>query len=352
MSYEIDVFDQAALTDVINRSFQSREDGSPSVGAQIAPLRPVQSRSVKVNGRIVNGNGLGQLRAPGATPPLYEPTASFEESVIELALPDEMHRINEEDYLALRSNDVNYRRKAGVELVERVESLVVRNINRTEKMRWEAFSGEVTLEYASGATLTVDYDVPATNKPSASVPWQNTATSDPIADLKAWQKLTANEVGAYGTKIHMSSEAYDLMIASDKLVQKLTGSERPLYVPTRDDVLSLLRAGTEIIIYDGGWRPDGSSDRGIDGLNRFLPKDKVLITTDYSLNGQRIADTPDGQVLVGNSINSAPVIRQGAQTEIIYDQISHEHLVRYASARIVRLHEPGAFVYADVGTVV
>lgn len=351
MSYNIDVFDQAALTDVINRSYQSREDSSPSIGAQIAPLKPVQAREVKVNGRILNGNGLGQLRAPGATPPLYEPTASYQESVIELALPDEMHRINQEDYLALKSSDINYRRKAGVELVERVESLVVRNINRTEKMRWEAFSGTVTLEYPSGASLDVDYGIPVANKPTTSLDWNNPATSDPIADLKEWQKLTAKAVGSWGLKIHMSSEAWELLIASDSVISRLTGNDRPLYVPTKADVLSLLREGTDIVIYDGGWRSDGDASRSYDALNRFLPKDKVLITTDYSINGQPIADTPDGQVLVGNSINTAPIVKQGAQSEIIYDQISHEHLVRYASARIVRLHEPGAFVWADVGTV-
>lgn len=351
MSYtNPDIFDQATLTDVIRRSFQDRENTSPSLGAKIAPLKPVQTREVKVQGRILNGNGLGQLRAPGATPPLYEPTASYEEKVIELALPDEMHRINQEDYLALKSTDVNYRRKAGVELVERAQALVDRNINRTEKMRWEAFSGKVTLEYQSGAELEVDYGIPALNKPNAGTDWATTSASDPIADLKAWQYLTAKAMGSFGLKIHMSSEAWELLIQSESLIERLTGNDRPMYVPTKADVLSLLRDNSEIIIYDEGYRSDGDSNRSYDALNRYLPKDKVLITTNYDVSGG-IADTPDGQVLVGNSINSAPIVKQGAQAEIIYDQISHEHLLRYASARIVRLHEPGAFVWADVGTV-
>ncbi len=347
----IDPFDQAALTEVIRRPLLDKWEREPTLAERIAPKVPVQSREVKMSVREVHAFGKGQFRAPGATPPLFEPSATFREETLELVLIDEMHRIKDEDWLLLNSNDENLRLRAGVQLTERGDILAIRNRRATESLIWDAFDGEATVEYPNGSTLVIDYGIPTGNKPNASVDWSDTANSDPIADIKAWQLLAANEVGFYGLKIHLSSEAWELLINSQSLIDKLTGTDRPLYVPTQNDVLSLLRDGTEFIITDAGYRDEGEeANRGPDSITRYLPKDKVLVTTEYSIDGERIADTPDGQVIVQTGFNQVD-IRQGEQAEVIVHPVSHTHFLRYASARIPRIHHPGAFVWADVGTV-
>ncbi len=340
------VFDQAALTGVINRPMVKQVESEPTIGERIAPLTPVQSRSVKLQVRDVDAFGLGQYRAPGATPPLVELQAELQETVISLVLLDEMHRINDEDYLNLTSSDPTQRAAAGLTIVERGNALAIRNRRLTEALRWQAFSGEATVTYQSGSQVKIDYGI--TQKPSASVAWSDTANSDPIADLKAWQKLSSTSLGVYGTKIHIGSDDWDYVLQNDALTDYLTGTDRPLMVPTKEDVLSLLREGTEIVVTDAGYRDEGvGTARGLTSRTPYLPAGKVLITTPYSVDGEPIADMPDGQVIVSTGYNQVAV-RQGAQSEVMLEHMSKTHFIRYASARIPRIRQPEAFVYADI----
>lgn len=348
MSLNWNVFDSAALTNVINHPLETAQENEPTVGESLAPLVDVQSREVKVNVRDVHAFGKGQLRAPGASPPLYEPSLSLREEVIELAILSEQHRIKDEDYLALQSSDENYRKKAGLSIVERGNILAIRNRRLTEALRWDAFSGSAVLTYPNGSQIEIDYGFPAGHKPVAGTLWSDRANSDPIANLKAWQKLPAVALGHYGTKIHMSSDTWEMILENDKLAEYLTGSDRPLLIPRKEDVLALLRDGTEIVITDAGYRDEGvGTARGVNTLTPYLPAGKVLITTPYSIEGERIADTPNGQVLVSNSYNSVAV-RQGPQAEVILEHQSKTHFIRYESARIPRINHPGAFVFATV----
>lgn len=350
MPLNFNVFDQAALTDLINKPLEARVEGEPTIGEQIAPLTPVQAREVKMSVKEVNPFGVGQYRAPGATPPLMEATAELREEIIELALLDEMYRIKDEDFIALESPDENVRRKAGLTVVERGNILAIRNRRLTEDLRWQAFSGNAVITYPNGSQIEVDYGLPTNHTPTASPAWDSTATSDPIADIKAWQRLTAVATGVYGTRIHMSSDTWEYILNNDALTDYLTGTDRPLMVPKKEDVLALLREGTEIIITDAGYRAEGvGADRGIDSVTPYLPKGKVLITTPYSIEGERIADMPDGQVVVSTGYNSVDV-RVGAQSEVLLEHMSKTHFLRYASARIPRIRQPGAFVWATAYT--
>jgi hypothetical protein len=339
MALSWDIFDQAALTGVVNRSLETALEGVTSVSESIAPRVDVDAREVKVQVRDVHAFGKGQYRAPGAT---------LREEVIELAILSEMHRIKDEDYLSLQSSDENVRRKAGLSIVDRGNILAIRNRRLAESLKWEAFSGEAEITYPTGSTITVDYGIPASHKPTASTLWSDTANSDPIADIKEWATLTANAVGHYGLRIHLSSEVWELILENAEVATKLSGQGRSLLIPTEEDILALLRAGTEFVIVDEGYRDEGvGTNRGVDTLTPYLPKDKVLITTPYVIEGERIADTPTGQVLVSTGYNSVGV-RQGPQAEVILEHISKTHFLRYESALIPRIHHPGAFVYATV----
>lgn len=350
MTLNFNVFDQAALTDLINKPLEARIETESTIGEQIAPLVPVQSREVKLQVREINPFGVGQYRAPGATPALMEATATLREEVIELALLDEMYRIKDEDFLALSSPDDNVRRKAGLSVVERGNILAIRNRRLTESLRWQAFSGSAVITYPNGSQVEVNYGLPAGHAPTASPAWDSTSTSDPIADIKAWQRLTAVATGEYGLRIHMGSDTWEYILQNDKLTDYLTGTDRPLMVPRRDDVLALLRDGTEIVITDAGYRDeDVGTARGIDSVTPYLPKGKVLITTPYTVEGERIADMPDGQVIVSTGYNQVD-IRQGAQSEVLLEHMSKTHFLRYGSARIPRIRVPGAFVWATAWT--
>lgn len=349
-SAPFDLWDQAVLTEMINRPLTTLYEDNPRLGDLIAPVKSIQSRVAKLQVAQTLAFGVGQFKAPDATPPLYKPDQTWREEIIELALLEEMERISGEDWLKLNSSDPMISKAAGVSLVDRGRILQLRNERLTEKMRWSAFSGSLTIQYDGGnSSLFIDYGLPSGHKPTVSTVWSNTGSADPIADIRSWSNQIGASSGYYGIKLHMSSNTYDYLVRNANIKAYLTETSRSMLIPTQDDILTLLRDGTEIVVYDNGYRAEGiGSDRGVpNSLTRFLPDGKVLVTTDYQIEGVNIAETLDGQVLVSNGYNSVS-INQGPQSEVILDHMSKNHFMRVASARIPRLIYPECFLWATV----
>lgn len=349
MSAPFDLWDQATLTDVVRRPLTTMFEDQPRLGDAIAPIRSIQSRTAKLRLSETLAFGKGQFKAPDATPPLYTPDQTWREEIIELALLEEMHRISSEDWLKLNSTDETIKRAAGVDLVDRGRILQLRNERLTEWMRWQAFQGSLTITYPSGQEIFIDYGLPTGHKPTVTTLWSDISNADPIADMRNFANTIAATSGYYGVNFHMSSDTYDYIVQNAKVKALLTATNRSMLIPTQDDVLTLLRDGTRIVLYDNGFRDETvGSSRGLpNSLTRFLPKGKVLVTTDYSVDGQSIADTLDGQVVVSSSYDSL-AIRQGPQSEVIVDHMSKNQYWRQASARIPRLIYPECFLWATV----
>ncbi len=343
------MWDQAVLTDLVIKPLQLQFEDQPFLGQEIAPFKSIQSRVAKVRVFETKAFGIGQFKAPDATPPLVKFDQTFREELIELALLEEMERISGEDWIKLNSGDENQRKSAGVELVDRGRMLQLRNERLTEWMRWQAIqNGTLLIPYDNNQTdLFIDYGFKSTHKVTASTLWSDTTNSDPLANIKAWGDIIADDTGYYGTVVHLSSKVWDYIVRNEKIKALLTGVDRALKLPNSNDVISLLRDGTVIKIYDNGYRNEGSTDRGRSSLTRYLAEDTVVITTPYVVEGENIADTLDGQVLVNSSYNSV-AIKQGSQSEVILDNLSKNQFFRVASARIPRILHPDCFFVAKV----
>ena len=353
-----DIWDQAQLTHAVQRALTTGKENVPSLAAQIAPLTDVQSRKVKYRISEVDAFGVGQLRAPDGNPQLYRSSITYRDEFVELALPDEMERISEDVMLRLQSSDPNIKASAGVDVVTRGKILAERNRRRIEVMRWEAIlTGKVTLPYLD-SNYQIDFGLPATHVVTAGTLWSDTTNADIISQIRGWQKVVADDIGHYATKIHMTSNTWDYVYNNAKIAAKLSTWGRGLMVPSsREEVASLFRDGSEIVIYDGGYRAEGvklgadstkpNSSRGDANLTKYLPDGKVLLTTDYVIDGEPIADTPNGQVMVATGYNTADV-RQGPQAETLLDPMSHNTFLRYGSAAIPRIRLPEAFLVATV----
>ena len=162
-----DVWDQAQLTGVVTRSLQTQREDQAFLGDQIAPITPIQARVAKMRIFDQQGFGLGQFKAPDATPGLYKTQQVAREIMTELALLEEMERLSEEDLINLSSNDAVIGRNAGLDVVQRARVLQLRNERLTEWMRWQAFQGSLTVTYPTGAQIVIDYQLPATHKITA-----------------------------------------------------------------------------------------------------------------------------------------------------------------------------------------
>ncbi len=184
---------------------------------------------------------------------------------------------------------------------------------------------------------------------SGTAMWTDTTNSDPVADIEGWQQLVADDSGSLATQIHLTSATAKLLVTNVKLKTYFNVPTGQPFRANLEQVASLLADGTQFIIHDAGYRPMASgASRTESAHTRYLANNKVLFTTPYSIDGEPIADTLEGQVEVSVSYNDTS-IRQGAQSEVILDHMTKNRYLRQASAKIPRLLHPECFLYASVG---
>lgn len=355
-----DIYDQAVLTALVNEPVDTALESAPALGQTIAPLRQIQSRMAKMEVGRTYALGIGQYKAPNAMPALVEmPLPERQEAIIELVQLEEMHRINSEQWIRLNSSDENIRNYEGLEVVDRGQILRRRLERLTEQQRWEVFvNGTLQITYPrTNSQLFVDYGFLPGHRPNAAVPWDDPTSSDPVADLEAWQLLVAEDSGFLATQIHMTSPDAKLMLQAESLKAYYNVPDGQPFRPSLQNVADLLAEGTQFVIHDAGWRPmapimagDASPGRDEAAHTRFLPVGKVLLTTQYVVDGDPIADTLNGQVEISTAFNDT-TISQGPQSEVILDHLTKNRYLREAAARITRLLHPECFLSATVQQV-
>jgi hypothetical protein len=357
-----DVFSQATFTDLVRRRLQTMFESILAIGPQIAPNFSVYDRTIEREIAEVASFGVAQFRAPGATPAIYTPDIRYTQEVVSLLLIDEMQRIDEDAHLKLTSPTPNVRARAGVDLVTSAAVLQLRNENRTEWMRWQAFLGNnIVVQYPqTGQQVTVQYNYYSGHKPTAAIPWSDRGNATPIDDMRAWQLQVANDLGYYGCNLHMNTVTWTRLQRSDQARGYLTQTDRNAFLPTRQDIEGLLYGSVDtdsqgdrvaqaprIIVSDAGYRDTTAGySRGLSAMTKYIPDGTVLVTGPYVFEGEPIADVADGMVAVRQDFNRLAWL-QGMQSEILLDH--YTHFFRQASARFVRLRRPEAFLNGQTG---
>lgn len=346
-----DIYDQAALTVLINEPVDTALESAPRLGDQIAPFQNTENRMARMDIGRTYSFGIGQYKAPNAMPALVEmPVTERREALIEMIQLEEMHRINSEQWIRLRSSDENVRRAEGLEIVDRGVILRRRMERLTEKMRWDVFTtGALTVTYPrTNSQLFVDYGFLPGHKPVVSVAWTDLVNSDPVADIEGWQQQVADDSGAMGLVIHLTSSDAKLVLKNVKLKAYFNVPVGTPFRPSLQQVASLLAEGTRFVIYDAGWRPMMSgADRTEAAHTRYLPTGTVLMTTEYSIDGEQIADTLNGQVDISTAYNEAEPV-MGPANEVILNHLDKNRYLREAACRIVRLLHVESFLAADI----
>jgi hypothetical protein len=346
-----DIYDQAVLTAVVNEEVDTALEQTPFLGQRIAPQVNLAARMARMDVGRTYSFGMGQFKAPNAMPALVEmPVTERREAIIEMAQLEEMHRINSEQWIRLQSSDENIRNAEGLDVVERGRILRRRLERLTEWMRWQAFvNGSLTITYPrTNSQLVIDYGWLPGHKPTPADLWDDTTNSDPVTDLESWQQLIADDSGHLGTVIHLTSAAAKNILANANLKTYFNVPSGQAFRASLDQVASLLAEGTRFVIHDAGFRPMASgAARDEAAHTRYLPNNKVVITTEYQIEGENIADTLNGQVEIGVAYNDT-AIQMGPSSEVILDHMTKNRYLREAAARIVRVIHPECFVSATV----
>lgn len=346
-----DIMDQAALTDAIVGPVETEMEAMPFQGEQIAPMQDSDSQYVSMRVEDLHATGIGQFRAPEASIPLMDITGREErEEVIEMAYLDEAHRISPRRWEILTQGGDRLAGREARRLIEIGQILERRNERLTEWMRWQAFAGQLTIEYQQRDTaLVIDYPLPTGHKPTTGVSWTDLVNSDPVQDLKTWMLTDSTDAGAPARLIHISDEDIELIVNNQKLRTYFNVPVGQPFYPTLEDVLKLLPEGTQFVRVNHAYRDEsvGASRRREDHT-RFLPVGNILITTDYTVNGLPIAETLNGPVEIKTGPDTTDFL-PGPQSEIILKgEGVYTRLLRQASRRMIRLRRPENFLYADV----
>lgn len=351
MPPSFDIYDQAVLTELVNDPVDTALEQAPFLGERLAPSVNIASRMARVDVARTYSFGIGQFKAPNAVPALVDmPVTERREALIEMVQLEEMHRINSEQWIRLNSTDENIRNSEGLEVVERGQILRRRLERLSEWMRWQAFvNGTLTITYPrTNSQLVVDYGFLSGHKPTAATLWSDTTNSDPVADLEAWQQKVADDSGHLGTVIHITSAVAKLIVANAKLKTYFNVPSGQPFRASLDQVAGLLAEGTQFVVHDAGFRPMASgAARDEAAHTRYLPTNKVLVTTPYQIEGENIADTLNGQVEISSAFNDTNIVN-GPQSEVILDHMTKNRYLREAAARMVRILHPECFLSATV----
>jgi hypothetical protein len=218
-------------------------------------------------------------------------------------------------------------------------------------MRWDAFKGSLIAQYQQAdSVIQIDYPKPSGHLPvlAGANLWTDTVNADPIANIRTWQAQVATSSGFQGTRVHLSSDDWELLVTNQKVKTYFNIPTGTPFRPVVDDIVALLAPGTTFVITDAGYRPAsvGASMAATDHV-RYLPVGNILVTTDYSVEGQRIADTPNGDVQILTGYNSTALVN-GPVSELKLDTDSYNYFLRHASRRIPRILRPECFLWATV----
>lgn len=343
---------QAVLTENIVTPGFTAQENAPFVGEQLAPLINVDGDVVAITASRIAAIGIGQFVAPEATPPFIDLTGRESETQLtEMADMAEQHRISPTRWRRLQSTDPDVVGEEARRLIEIGQIMEERARRLTEKMRWDAFQGEVTLEYQNRDTnLVITYPIPLGNKPVSSVPWDDTTNSDPVADLKADRLKVATETGNPGNLAHIADEDLELVLSNQKLRGYFNVPVGQPFRPTAEDVQRLIGTGFRFVPVNHSYRKEdvGTSVRPEDHT-RYLPLGKVLVTPDYNANGRAIAQMLNGDVEIQTGYNTG-VLLKGPQSEIKLHGDSMQRFLHHKAKRLPRLGQPGAFLTRTIYT--
>lgn len=158
-------------------------------------------------------------------------------------------------------------------MVERMVNLNQRLETRFEWMRWQSLTGSLVVPAtATMPSRTINYGVPANNKPTASVLWSNIATADPLADIDLWV-LKFRGSGARPVKIVVNKQV-DIYLKQNAIIRELikfTYGKEVVTAGLLSDIISQQLNGLQYEVYDGGYIDESGN------FYPFIPDNACII---------------------------------------------------------------------------
>lgn len=348
-----DPYNQAHLTAVVQVQLRTRMEQLNPVVNQLVHQQTTTEDKIKLEKSEVKAFGYAQPKAFGATPNIYVPKIRYTETEIELLPMHEMSPVSERLLRKLQSKDPDIVLRAGADIGLRTTALQVRN-----EVGWNVLTmgaimtGQMVVNFKDepGQGLLIDYDYDSSQFASASSDWGDRENSTPIDDMMAIQLAMANSIGDYGINFWMNSNTMRDIVWSKQAKDLLTGFDgRAQYIPDIQDIRSRMYEPGRVTfnVSDSGYRPDETYERGLTAHTKYIPDNKVIVTTDDPFEGENLVDVFSGLTAVPVSEFAAPALREGPQSWIKLNTESLDTYYHVASTKMPRINRPDCIYVLD-----
>jgi hypothetical protein len=239
-----------------------------------------------------------------------------------------------------------------------------RNIQRTKWMAYMAARDELTITYADGGAVTIDFDLDGdsintdftgSHKPTYAdigdgYAWNHTDDSgdydaDIIEALYQWTKLIEDDLGINSGDciMHLNKSTWRYVKKNKGIKAQLSATNPRIITPRMPEVVEILEIADIKIVND--YYKEESDDVT---KYRYIPDGYVLITGPYTVNGVPIMEMYDGPVVMAQNGRLVVNRNPGAVAEIYFFEEQKAQNIRVSTARMPMLNYPAAFVYAQV----
>jgi hypothetical protein len=255
-----------------------------------------------------NYTGLMQVRGLNGAPPRVKPVG-YKRYQMEPGVYGEHSEVDEAE-LVRRARPASFTEFISINdlVAEKQMQLMARQFDRFELIIWNLLvTGTFSVPGPTGAVLHTDSYTLQTF--SAGTAWSTSATSTPLADMRSAQLLALGHGAVFDAtaKAYMNQVTFNNLISNSNatdLYGRRTQGFGTFNGPKQIAELFMGDNLPQIIVYEGGYIPDGGT------FTRFIPNNKVVLV------GRRTTNADIGEFrLTRNACN--PNMGPGVYTNVV-----------------------------------
>ncbi|MDT9644034.1 major capsid protein [Pseudomonas sp. JV245A] len=234
--------------------------------------------------------------------------------------------------------------RAGEQLGKDLVDLDEQIIRREEWMCAQALTTGKVRVIGEGIDDTIDFLMEDSHKITLGAGRWNTSESDPIANLRQWQRKVAKDSGRTASVAVLSAEAQDAFQSNDTVLKQLNsrrldmGLIKPELLPDGVTYLGYLNdPGVDLYAYNEWYLDDDSGKEA-----PLIPAGGVILGSTSTRNAMLYGAIQDLEAIESGLVEAARFPKSWVTQE------PSMRWLKLQSAALAGLLEPNAFIYAKV----
>lgn len=177
-----------------------------------------------------------------------------------------------------------------------------------ERMRMMALTTGVITMSNNGQTFSFDYGIPTANKAKAVTSWSNTATADPIEDIRLAKEKIQDATGEELTRAMCSGKTWRYLRNNEKIKKSIYVLSQGIASNISDERLRqfiLDEVGIRVVVNDKRYADENGASQ------KFMPDDTFVMFPDGALGKTWFGTTPQESDLMSGSAANVSIVDTG-----------------------------------------